>query len=179
MRLVVWFATVSLLVAAGAGSASSRAGNWEQQLAFGAQMAGRGLWAEALFRFERANQLNPNHARTLSNLGVSSEALGRFDDALGYYRRALELRPNDREIRGNYDRFLGFYEAYQARRDEAAAPNDDAVVPDPPEPTASAAPPESAPPGAAPDAADADAPQVAPEAKPTPPNPDDTEEGRQ
>ena len=106
-------------------------------------MARRGLWAEALFRFERADRLKPNEARTLSNLAVASEALGRFEAAQDYYRRALEVRPSDRDIRGNYDRFLGFYESYQARRAAQQAQSEAAAEES--EPTAAPSPaPETA-----------------------------------
>jgi Flp pilus assembly protein TadD len=140
MRLVV-VAVLAISLAAGAGAV--RADDWEDQLEFGADMAERGLWAEALFRFERADRLRPNHARTLSNLAVASEALGRFEKAQEYYRRALEIRPSDRDIRGNYDRFLGFYESYQARQEQqepAAASEPAPADPSPGEPAAESPP---------------------------------------
>jgi Tfp pilus assembly protein PilF len=133
MRLVV---VAVLTISLAAGAAAARANDWEDQLEFGAKMAERGLWAEAFFRFERADRLHPNHARTLSNLAVASEALGRFDDAQEYYRRALEIRPSDREIRGNYDRFLGFYESYRARQEQPRQDSAEPTASSPAAPTA-------------------------------------------
>lgn len=144
MRLVV---VAVLTISLAAGAATARANDWEDQLEFGADMAERGLWAEALFRFERADRLHPNHARTLSNLAVASEALGRFDDAQEYYRRALEIRPSDRDIRGNYDRFLGFYESYRARQEqqsEPAGPSESAPADAGPSESSAEPPPEPA-----------------------------------
>ncbi len=76
-------------------------------------MAGRGFWREALFRFERANELKPNDAEILNNLGVAYEALGESAKALAAYRRALELSPDDTQIKRNYARFAEYYAGAQ------------------------------------------------------------------
>ncbi|MEO1367127.1 MAG: tetratricopeptide repeat protein [Acidobacteriota bacterium] len=83
------------------------------QLEFGVDMARRGLWSEALFRFKRANQLNPNDARILNNLAVAYEALGQFDNALRHYQDAVKVDPTNRELRRNYARFVEFYRAFK------------------------------------------------------------------
>jgi tetratricopeptide (TPR) repeat protein len=95
----------------------------EQQLDFGADMARRGLWKEALFRFQQADQLDPDNPRILNNIAVSYEALGLFDEALESYQRALRVGPEDRELRGNYSRFAEFYQSFRPREpgDQAAA----------------------------------------------------------
>ena len=106
----------ALLVASCASSGASAAGA-DRQLEFGVDMAQRGLWSEALFRFERAQRLDPNSFRVLNNLAVAYEANGRFDDALATYRRALALDPANRDLRRNYARFVEFYQSF---RPEAA-----------------------------------------------------------
>lgn len=88
------------------------------QLEFGAEMAQRGLWNEALFRFEKARDMSPQDGRVLNNLAVASEALGDFNQAEALYKRGLEVDPSNKDIRQNYDRFRGFYEAYKARQKE-------------------------------------------------------------
>lgn len=84
-----------------------------EQLKFGVDMARRGLWSEALFRFKQADRIEPNNAKILNNLAVAYEATGQFDEALALYRRALESHPSDRELRRNYTRFIEFYQSYK------------------------------------------------------------------
>jgi tetratricopeptide (TPR) repeat protein len=89
------------------------------QLKFGVEMAQRGLWSEALFRFQQASKLEPNNARVHNNLGVACEALGRFEDALAHYRRALELDPNEANLKKNYSRFVEFYQSFKPKEEAA------------------------------------------------------------
>ncbi|HEX6865223.1 MAG TPA: tetratricopeptide repeat protein [Thermoanaerobaculia bacterium] len=85
------------------------------QLAFGVDMARRGLWSEALFRFHQAAQAEPQNARVMNNLGVAYEATGDYDKALSFYQQALKIEPNNRELRANYGRFVEFYQAYKGK----------------------------------------------------------------
>jgi hypothetical protein len=82
-------------------------------LAFGVDMAKRGLWSEAMFRFQAAAKADPQNPRVQSNLGVAYEAQGDFDKALEHYKKALQLAPDNKEIRANYARFVEFYQAYK------------------------------------------------------------------
>lgn len=107
--------TISV-VAPSAASAESIIGKpptAEEQLKFGVRMARRGLWSEALFRFQQADRIDPNNPKVLNNLAVAHEATGQFDEALALYRRALESHPNDRELRRNFTRFIEFYQSYK------------------------------------------------------------------
>ena len=85
------------------------------QLAFGVDMARRGLWSEALFRFHQAEKLEPQNPRVLNNLGVAYEATGDYEKALSFYQQALKVEPNNRELRANYGRFVEFYQAYKGK----------------------------------------------------------------
>jgi hypothetical protein len=58
----------------------------EAQIQFGVDMAKRGLWNEALFRFEQA---------------------------LDAYQTALRFSPDNRELRRNYSRFVEFYQSFK------------------------------------------------------------------
>lgn len=110
---------LALLLLGGAVSACGGASvgtSAQEQLSFGVEMARRGLWQEALFRFERAADLDPNNPRILNNMAVAFEAAGRYDDALETYRRALDLAPGNRDLRENYARFVDFYESYRPDR---------------------------------------------------------------
>ena len=43
---------------------------------FGVDMARKGLWSEALFRFQQADKAEPNTGRILNNMAVAYEAVG-------------------------------------------------------------------------------------------------------
>jgi len=81
--------------------------------AYGAEMAKKGFWREALFRFQKAQKQAPNDAEIESNLAVAYEAVGETAKALAAYRRALELAPEETHIRRNYARFAEYYTAAQ------------------------------------------------------------------
>ena len=109
-----------LVALLGCGGSGGRVHTPADQINFGVRMAERGLWSEALFRFEQAQRMGgSNDAEVLNNLAVAHEALGRFDDALGFYRQALALAPGNRDLKANYDRFVSFYESFRAQAQPA------------------------------------------------------------
>jgi Flp pilus assembly protein TadD len=75
------------------------------QVDFGLEVAQKGLWQEARFRFERAVELDPNNAAAYNNLAVALEEMGEFDKARAAYEKALGLKPNDLYIQQNFDLF--------------------------------------------------------------------------
>jgi Tfp pilus assembly protein PilF len=79
--------------------------NAKKEVAFGIDVARRGLWQEARFRFEQAVQLNPESASAFNDLGVTLEQQGEFDKARAAYERALQLSPKNVSIQQNYDLF--------------------------------------------------------------------------
>lgn len=100
---------VNLLACTGYGNPERSS----SQLAFGVDMAKRGLWNEALFRFHEAEKADPQNPRVHNDLGVAYEAQGDFEQALQHYRKALQLAPNDRDVRANYARFVEFYQGFK------------------------------------------------------------------
>ena len=86
----------------------------KSQIAFGSEVAHKGLWREAAFRFEQAIAKEPGNPRAHNNLAVALEATGEFARALAEYKKALELGPNDYYIRRNYARFAEFYTVLHA-----------------------------------------------------------------
>lgn len=96
---------------AGGGYASTRSA--EAQIQFGVDMAKRGLWNEALFRFEQAELIEPQNFRVWNNLAVAYEATGQFEQALEAYQQALRMQPDNRELRRNYSRFVEFYQSFK------------------------------------------------------------------
>jgi Flp pilus assembly protein TadD len=110
--------TALLLLAAAMVQVSdspAHAAQRSEQLEFGVKMARRGLWSEALFRFERAVLEDPGNPRILNNLAVANEAVGNFDEALDLYRQAVELDPASPELKRNYARFVEFYQSFRPR----------------------------------------------------------------
>jgi Flp pilus assembly protein TadD len=84
-------------------------------MSFGVSMAQRGLWSEALFRFEQAARLEPQSGRALANMAVAYEAMGRFDDARATYERAVKVDPANPDIKRNQARFLEFLAGFRAK----------------------------------------------------------------
>jgi Flp pilus assembly protein TadD len=91
----------------------------DTQLEFGVRMAQRGLWSEALFRFQQAHRALPDDFRVINNLAVAYEATGQFDEALESYRQALQMAPDNRELRRNYARFVEFYQSFRPQPAQA------------------------------------------------------------
>jgi Flp pilus assembly protein TadD len=98
------FAVVFLLLTAGPSWADQR-GQAKEQVEFGVQVAQRGLWREAIYRWERATQLDPTYAAAFNNLAVAYEQSGQLDKARAAYDKAIALEPNNQLIKQNYDLF--------------------------------------------------------------------------
>jgi tetratricopeptide (TPR) repeat protein len=111
-------ATVLTLAAPFAGAPPVQAAEKARQLHFGVDMARRGLWSEALFRFTRADQEDPGNPRIINNLAVAHEAVGQFDEAMELYKRAVELDPANADMKRNYARFVEFYQGFRPRDSE-------------------------------------------------------------
>lgn len=77
----------------------------KEQVEFGIQVAQRGLWREAVYRWERATQLDPTYAAAFNNLAIAYEHEGELDKARGAYEKALSLEPDNALIKQNYDLF--------------------------------------------------------------------------
>lgn len=77
----------------------------KEQVEFGIQVAQRGLWREAIYRWERATQLDPSYAAAYNNLAIAYEHEGQLDKARGAYEKALSLEPDNALIKQNFDLF--------------------------------------------------------------------------
>ena len=75
------------------------------QVEFGITVVQHNLWQEALYRWQRAVEIDPSYAAAWNNLGVAYEHEGRFDEAREAYEKALELEPQNLMIQQNYDLF--------------------------------------------------------------------------
>jgi Tfp pilus assembly protein PilF len=97
-------AVAALLLSAVPALAEQR-GEAKEQVEFGVQVAQRGLWREAIYRWERATQLDPSYAAAFNNLAVAYEHEGQLDKARAAYEKAVELDPDNTLIRQNFDLF--------------------------------------------------------------------------
>ncbi len=85
--------------------AAEQRGEAKEQVEFGIQVAQRGLWREAIYRWERAIQLDPTYAAAFNNLAIAYEHEGELDKARGAYEKAITLEPNNALVKQNYDLF--------------------------------------------------------------------------
>jgi len=85
----------------------------KKQVEFGVEVARIGLWREAVYRWQRAVELDPTNASARNNLGVAYEQAGQFDLADEQYQRALQLDSGNMYIRQNFELFR---EAYEKRK---------------------------------------------------------------
>jgi Flp pilus assembly protein TadD len=87
------------------------------QVAFGITVAQKGLWKEALFRWEKAVELDPNYAAAYNNLAIAYEHEGQFDKARQAYEKAIELDPKNTFVRQNFEFFKEINDRASSRND--------------------------------------------------------------
>jgi Flp pilus assembly protein TadD len=75
------------------------------QVEFGINVAQRGLWREAIYRWERAVEIDPTYSAAYNDLAIAYEHEGQLDKARKAYEKALELDPNNQQVRQNYELF--------------------------------------------------------------------------
>lgn len=118
-RRLATLATLGLLAFAAAPALADEE-RASQENSFGVDVAGKGLWKEAAYRWEKAVTLDPLNARAHNNLGVAYERGGKFEEALDAYETALELNPRSDHIRQNYELFREAYERKKRKERDAA-----------------------------------------------------------
>ena len=75
------------------------------QVDFGVNVALKGLWREAIYRWEKAVQIDPTYAAAFNDLAIAYEHEGQLDKARKAYEKAIEIEPNNSQIRQNYELF--------------------------------------------------------------------------
>ena len=82
----------------------------EKHNEFAVKSARIGLWNEAIMRWKRMIEANPNDARIHNNLAVAYEAKGEMELAMSEYEKAIKLDPKNRTYSNNYTRFKQNYD---------------------------------------------------------------------
>jgi len=104
MRFQLLLAALLFTMAASPIAADTR-GDAKKQVEFGISVAQRGLWREAIYRWERATEIDPTYAAAHNNLAIAYEHEGELDKARAAYEKALQLEPNNSYIKQNYELF--------------------------------------------------------------------------
>lgn len=116
MRRAFVTSSLILLVAVAFACGTSNPGDGGTQKDFGVRMARMNLWREAMFRFKRAVEMDPNDAMAHNNLAVAYEANGEFEKAADEYRTAIRLDKSNAHIQKNYSRFVEFTQRNKKRQ---------------------------------------------------------------
>ena len=104
VRLATIFTFVAALLASAPAFADAR-GDAKSQVEFGINVAQRGLWREAIYRWEKAVQLDPSYAAAFNDLAIAYEHEGQLSKARKAYEKAIELEPNNTQIQQNFELF--------------------------------------------------------------------------
>src|SRR3979411_1202243 len=99
----------ALLVAGAAFVASPTFADVRQdaksQVDFAVKWALGGRWREAIYRWEKAVDLDPTYAAAFNDLAIAYEHEGQLDKARKAYEKAIELDPNNSQVRKDYEIF--------------------------------------------------------------------------
>jgi type IV pilus assembly protein PilF len=101
---VIALVACAAVLAASPSSADAKK-DARSQVEFGISVAQRGLWREAIYRWEKATQIDPTYAAAYNDLAIGYEHEGQLDKARKAYEKALELDPNNSQVRQNYELF--------------------------------------------------------------------------
>ena len=94
-----------IAVAFAAPSYADARSDAKSQVEFGINVAQRGLWREAIYRWEKAIEIDPTYAAAHNDLAIAYEHEGQLDKARRAYEKALDLEPNNVQIRQNFELF--------------------------------------------------------------------------
>ncbi|MFW6129104.1 MAG: tetratricopeptide repeat protein [Candidatus Aminicenantaceae bacterium] len=97
------FLTLSLFI-------SCASSYYESQLQFGVKAAQKNLWDEALFRWKKIIESNPDSAAAHNNLAVAYEVKRQWEKAKCEYEIALKLDPDNELIKSNFESLIKLIE---------------------------------------------------------------------
>ncbi len=96
---------VLLAVASAAPLYADARSDAKAQVAFGIDVAQKGLWREAIYRWEKATEIDPSYAAAYNDLAVGYEHEGQLEKARKAYEKAVEIDPANTQIRQNFELF--------------------------------------------------------------------------
>ena len=108
---------VACLLAVASPVAADPRSDAKDQVEFGITVAQRGLWKEAIYRWQRATQIDPSYAAAFNDLAIGYEHQGEFEKAREAYEKAVELDPKNLLIRQNFELFKEINDRTNRRRD--------------------------------------------------------------
>jgi Flp pilus assembly protein TadD len=115
MQLRLGFVVV-LLIGLTAPALADRRSEAKDLVAFGMDLAQKGLWREAVQRWEQAVERDKTYAAAWNDLGIGYEQLGKFTEARTAYEKALAADPSNQFIKSNYLQFREIYDRQNKRR---------------------------------------------------------------
>jgi Flp pilus assembly protein TadD len=86
------------------------------QVKYGVRAAQDDHWDEAIYRWRKALELDPNNLMAHNNLAVAYEQMGEYELALEEYQTAYRINSQDQSVKNNLDRFRDFYQKYQRQK---------------------------------------------------------------
>ena len=105
MKLTAHALLVAAAVLTAAPAFADARSEAKSQVEFGVNVALRGLWREAIYRWEKAIEIDPTYAAAYNDLAVAYEHEGQLDKARKAYEKAIEIEPGNTQIRQNYELF--------------------------------------------------------------------------
>jgi type IV pilus assembly protein PilF len=105
MKMPVAVLVASLAVVSATPLFADARSDAKAQVEFGISVAQRGLWREAIYRWEKATELDPTYVAAFNDLAIAYEHEGQLDKARKAYEKAIELEPNNTQVRQNYELF--------------------------------------------------------------------------
>jgi len=105
LRLATFFTVVAAVAAPTSAGAADVRGEAKSQVEFGINVAQKGLWREAIYRWEKATEIDPTYAAAFNDLAIAYEHEGQLDKARKAYEKALQLEPNNTQIQQNFELF--------------------------------------------------------------------------
>jgi Flp pilus assembly protein TadD len=89
MKLHVVALVASAATVAASPSFADAKSEAKSQVEFGINVAQRGLWREAIYRWEKATELDPTYAAAFNDLAIAYEHEGQLDKARKAYEKAV------------------------------------------------------------------------------------------
>jgi type IV pilus assembly protein PilF len=105
MKVSVVALVAAVATLAAAPSFADAKSDAKTQVEFGINVAQRGLWREAIYRWQKATEIDPTYAAAYNDLAIAYEHEGQLDKARKAYEKATELEPNNAEIKQNFELF--------------------------------------------------------------------------